>query len=602
MAFNTTKLVLRRAIRPLRNFKLITVVLTVLLLVFYSFSYKKISTKPASGSQLAKEHPPDSPNPFFDDLCEMNGEWELLGREIYIKRGSAFYITEVDLLRFYIVTSSMSIYTNDSFALTLTFINKDSKQVAFKSTVTKNIHLVSHRKLAEYHVMFLDVVLGLAGKDLTPFDVFLAVQDSETEARTKKSLKVTTTYTHTSQGDARKHGSMMCTKCLRTKSNNDHVSLKWWIELHKRIGYTKIFLCDHRIEKASGFRQILNQYKDLLQLDSFKCIPNLVMNRSTTHRDHLYLTSFDELARDEVDLLNEIVLNECYMTNMDKYRFISVGDVDEAVMPRRLGAGLRRLNQTIQHITSLRGVKKIDLTDPNNSLFKNLKCRVESSVRFEDSLDELRSALNATGSSRINPTHDYSYRFKQGTFLPNRLAARIFSSLEKVLNGHPKRLRVEVLKKTNSSNTSFALTITTKRELRYAINLLNLYKTTLKAFFERRTVLANSSFNRFFFVAGEVNNGLAGKSVHSTRRTLGIDMHRSTSGIDFGQRPPVRYYTNERDDDNELTVTSQFGHVGHFRTRVDPNFDLSNIPFHSLHLDLNYLFCYFVPMMRQFEV
>ncbi len=51
--------------------------------------------------------------------------------------------------------------------------------------------------------------------------------------------------------------------------------LKWWIQMQKKLGFDKLHLCDHMIEKDSTFTRLLEQHKEFLEMDQLKCIPNL---------------------------------------------------------------------------------------------------------------------------------------------------------------------------------------------------------------------------------------------------------------------------------------------------------------------------------------
>jgi hypothetical protein len=77
-----------------------------------------------------------------------------------------------------------------------------------------------------------------------------------------------------------------------------------------------------------------------LKIGELKCIPNL--------QDHAFLLNQSYLAKHtdlrdnnsiylvrKFGVINTIIYNECYMNNIDKYRYINVADIDEVVLPKK---------------------------------------------------------------------------------------------------------------------------------------------------------------------------------------------------------------------------------------------------------------------------
>ena len=84
--------------------------------------------------------------------------------------------------------------------------------------------------------------------------------------------------------------------------------------------------------------------KDYVKINELRCFPNfnLVLDNSkpiyfTTLES--YLNSKGSESESEFylkfDLINEILINECYLDNIDKYKYISVIDSDEAFLVSR---------------------------------------------------------------------------------------------------------------------------------------------------------------------------------------------------------------------------------------------------------------------------
>ncbi len=61
------------------------------------------------------------------------------------------------------------------------------------------------------------------------------------------------------------------------------------------------------------------------------------MSEST---NYTYLKKYTSLVNDsnayvvlKFELINALILNECYLDNIDKYKYVTVVDIDETVIP-----------------------------------------------------------------------------------------------------------------------------------------------------------------------------------------------------------------------------------------------------------------------------
>jgi hypothetical protein len=94
-------------------------------------------------------------------------------------------------------------------------------------------------------------------------------------------------------------------------------------------------------------------------MDQLKCIPNFknpdfplyqsffkafsVLNRG--------LNLSDAHFQDISDVIQDIITNECYMKNIDKYHFIQNVDIDEIVIPKLIPK-LNKLENVIDYISA----------------------------------------------------------------------------------------------------------------------------------------------------------------------------------------------------------------------------------------------------------
>ena len=52
------------------------------------------------------------------------------------------------------------------------------------------------------------------------------------------------------------------------------------------------------------------------------------------------------------ELINVVIMNECYLNNVDKYKYVAVVDMDETVLPR-LTKKHFTVNETTQYLIGL---------------------------------------------------------------------------------------------------------------------------------------------------------------------------------------------------------------------------------------------------------
>jgi hypothetical protein len=140
----------------------------------------------------------------------------------------------------------------------------------------------------------------------------------------------------------KKKGSLLCAKCYFLNETSDYLSLKWWVEVNKVAAYDNVLLCDHGIEKGGpSFSRLFAKHRDFLIIKKLECIPNLQSNPNfikhkyiSDARSMMKFGRTDEFDVTKLDVVNQIMLNECYLDHVDKYKFIAVMDIDEVIFPK----------------------------------------------------------------------------------------------------------------------------------------------------------------------------------------------------------------------------------------------------------------------------
>jgi hypothetical protein len=270
----------------------------------------------------------------FDEYCNENGEWEMCGRFAYFKRSASYYFVDAGHLRLNLVLKN-----GDLFNFSVQILVFNGPETVFNSEIDSNSTILRTKwKIAEYEQANLDVKFNI-NQYLPKFnphklEMFVFVSDLMNGSKTEAPLRVKMKHLK----DPNRAGSMICTKCLNLKnSDKDLISLRWWFEVNKRIGYSKIYLCNHTIDQV--FADLFHDYKEILLVDKLECIPNL--QGSYTNTEEKYFRSYLSLVYPhnrqylvyKYELINQLILNECYLENVDRYKFITVIDIDETILP-----------------------------------------------------------------------------------------------------------------------------------------------------------------------------------------------------------------------------------------------------------------------------
>jgi hypothetical protein len=584
----------------------------VLILVYLKISLNNKTFFESDADKSLLRHPSS-----FQKYCEEHGEWELLQtREVFIKRSAVFYFVDADILRIQMLANSCVIANPKRFILKISLL-ADKKVVSTFISKHEGTDVRSHETFSEYAASFIEAKLDGTNNIKNMFlnkefdSMQLIVIDTKNGVQTKRPLDVKIKYL---LGDkAKKKGVMHCGKCLHLSKKDDFADLEWWIKLHKIMGFEKKYLCDHLIEKDESFTSLFEEFKDFLEIDQLKCIPNLQDHAYLLNQ--IYLQSHLDLNNGEntgyevnkYDIINILTYNECYLNNIDKYRYIEVSDTDEFVLPKRIQE-LNKFEKVIDFISRIDFQKEVDP-------FSDFTCKSE--IGIESFIE--RDVIPQLDTKEMK--HEISLHFKHGSHIHGNIIDRLFKLLEVEI--HARNLTnietisdesqfdisIEVVNgehaKQFNLDRAFSFTIKGRKELQYALSLLRLYKKTIKPFLETNIhVIAQSmrNFDRLFFVSGDLNNHVVGKTIHNTRRTMDMFIHYSISVINIDQQTNAASILYQKKPSNnqpteEVIPPRSLAHLSHFRKHLNFDREQSVVPFLALHFDLNYFKCYFSPFL-----
>jgi hypothetical protein len=547
----------------------------------------------------------------FTKNCEENGEWDMIAfKEVYIKRSAVYYFIDANILKIIFMTQDGPIeeQLKNRFDFTVTMIKKN-KTVA-EEIIKKNVNVYRYGNAVEYLVAYFQMKLDASSELLKMYEkkefdsMSVVIFDKSTKLRTRNSLNVKIKYL---MGDkAKKKGMMRCGKCSYVMRNSDLADLDWWIRIHQAMGYDKVYLCGQMVDKEQSFNSLVIKYKDLLEVETMKCIPNLQPHaylanvtflKYNTEMTNGQVRQFDRIKFYAFEYLN---VNECHNNNIDKYRHITIYDTDEFVLAKKL-----RQYNTFDSVKDF--VSNID-----KDRFSKLQC--ESNL-------SLANFIENDLKPRLNISQDISIHFKHGSYLSNEIIDELFKSLrlneqiminESLKDDTMIKLSIDVLNGDRAKQFKLdgpvSFTINGRGELNYALGLMKLYDLYIQPFLrnhETQLKTKAGKYNRLFFVSGDRNYPLVGKSAMNTRRIMDVFIHYGFGhmNIRMGKdgREEVDVHHGPRDmadpavNNKDFIVPREMAHLSHCRDRFEIN--TQGIPFSSLHFDLNYFKCYMGPFL-----
>jgi hypothetical protein len=236
-------------------------------------------------------------NLTFDEQCDLQGEWERIGRLVFIKRTAVYYFSDAELLTIHkLKESSFDFKLTVHIVVYETLNNVTINQLASSYSNLSEIK-TKHSKFYEYSYSVISLNVHPARLNISArsenIKMYVKLVDYVTRRETKGYLpvKIKTLTTAFSS----KKSAMICSKCYFINRQDDYMSFRWWVDLNRRIGYQKISICNHSISNEPSFRNLFETYKEFMILSELKCIPNLQNPTKNDTEDSVYFKSFSDL-------------------------------------------------------------------------------------------------------------------------------------------------------------------------------------------------------------------------------------------------------------------------------------------------------------------
>ena len=531
----------------------------------------------------------------FDQYCDEQGEWESIGTILFFKRSAVFYFIDASFFSLHFIKNS---YAQPNFTLSL-FITLENQKLTFEHKINQT-QLEYKWKADEYELnslqadfnlsfFLLNNSIGLDGIKLhKDAKIEILIEDTNSTQTTKFKLNSKLKYL---KNTAKPKGSLVCSKCLYLTKDYAK-NFEWWIETNKESGYDNIAFCNHTISNDVSFIDLFSKHKSYLLISELRCVPNLLTNSESVK----YFDSFKKLTSVEVykvEVINQLILTECYLNYFDKYKFVAIVDPDEAILMNKHSEYFELDRVRHMLVSNYGNVSSIE-----SKIFLNRCDRRDSKI--ENYLGELNRRSNLSSAK--------SFYFGQGYFIKNSLMHKIAEKFEDFFNSTAEfefdkvYFIVVIDNQTKSQQISnYTFTISNLYEFMYAKGLFQTYKSLIRPYLDQNKDLFSrhvDAFNRLFYITGEITDFSYGKSVHNTSSTFDITIHHANKYVDENSfsLSKDKYYL-ARSMAAYHSVPYDLGHLSHFRAYFHWDFIPMSVLF--LNIELNYFNCYFRPIVNR---
>jgi hypothetical protein len=552
--------------------------------VFDRSSSKKPAITKEKFTKSLEQLPLDMP---FDQYCDtISKEWITIDSKVFVRRDSMLFFPEINMIRFFILAKKGE--TKEYQASIKVYIyQREYYDLSSSDPLVESLVYVD-----DYDLQVVDVFIKI-DTDLSKIDPKIIKMNLKLESTSRQRatpwIDVKLNNLAKKSYNSRKN-FLVCSKCFYGETLT-HSELKWWIKAIKKSGYDQISVCAHgSVFENDNFNSLFNYYKDFLNVKKLDCIPNLVNEESKYFKSYSKLSRTDSRNFDEAkfELINRLFINECYLTNIDSFQRIAVFDYDEIILPK------------ISSYMSLSLVK-----DKLIANFTDKSLRVTETTNMNGFVEHLLL------ENQFQPPQ--LLYFGMAYYLTDNLVDSIFKQfeiffkknpLESVKDNFEYKIEVTDEDRNTDDQFKFEISVKSKSEYIYAKKLLDAHKLIILPFLAANSKAIEKhcpNMNRFLMITGFLNENVPGKSIHDTRESFEITPHFPTLYLDSSSKTVDTSDKYKRPDSSNLqTLPFEQAHVSHLR-KVN-SFQTRSISIEFFHLDLNYFYGYFVPIINELTV
>ena len=211
-----------------------------------------------------------------NDVCF--SEWSLLNKDFYFRRNLSFYYTDLKIIRVYYMTR-IKLFPKRKIPSYLIVYLKNKKIYLKK---------ITHKVVFQYISFSLEYIDFNFNYPVTNESLKVKVKNRDDESTSIINLVIKPFRSR----DLKKNFSMICSKLYESKDSFSE--FKWWIEMNRKIGYSKVVIYYNSNKNSFDLDNFINKNNDFVELIEYKCIPNFLNQTFDTRK--MFINNFDGLG------------------------------------------------------------------------------------------------------------------------------------------------------------------------------------------------------------------------------------------------------------------------------------------------------------------
>jgi hypothetical protein len=490
-------------------------------------------------------------NDHDHDYMICNSEWEQLNNQkLFFRKNIAYYYTDLNKIRLGLIRDAN---LNLKFKLLVIVNEKKYTLTDIKVIDFRNFHHDTKVKSNEIRVEYIEADFKI-DKQLNKIENIKVKIIAQNNDETKNLISLTIKKYDSNLKS--KKDSMICSNFYTHAPVGLIKSLEWWFEINKLLGYDKIVLFNHTF--GSEFNSLFLKYNKLVQINQYQCVPNLF-----TQNHNLKYIKFKDIngidlrfssTRAYRNLLQMFLANECYLMFKDEYKYITVVDTDELIIPRQKYE--RELNESFYHTKT--------------SINQNCTLYLENIAK--------------------NMNTNKAFSFTNANYLSHKTMNQFFNELEKIIKLSNNSLIYNhkiLISKSSFFRNDTQIKIETRTDFEYAKFLFKMHKKYVEPFLIKNKESLDSileNYNRFYYLY----------NIYNVNLLMYYKTTHNTSHIDFISHHVPALNQNK----NSVEIPLSLGHLSHFRqSYLDTPSIHTEYTIKQLYFDYNYFNNYFKPIL-----
>lgn len=450
---------------------------------------------------------------IYRDYCETQEEWLYLkDRQIFFKANASFFFLDLSLVTLNFICNHSEpndflIRLNINFIYRKKIYNFNHSIENFNAQTLKSdlVYQTLDYRTLDFKFNFYNFLArkAIVLDPIENAEILVYISDSKNTISKAIRLKFKKFFNYP------KRYSYLCIRPVLLNNKKEVNKFKWWIEINRFIsGFDRIEIIELR---KKSFNLDQNYFGDIIKINKLNCFLNQSFEDFINFENNKSLEKFE--------LINELLLNECYLNNIDKYDLIAVYDLDEVILPRKYQ------DFSIKTFREFLVSKKFSM---DSIVFGNSKLNYIN-WGLTNSKDDMRIYLTKINNAkRIKIKNRKNLFFKRAWFVPNSLLENICKYYTKNANFLQKYNYSIGTHLFSVENNMFKLN--NRNSVSYLKCLCNMYSQIVKTVLEKHSKILEriENFARFFYIKFDSD----GRTVHNTDWIFNIANFNSIRKID----------------------------------------------------------------------